>query len=205
VTDSKLRELERRWKETGSVEDEARYLLERVRVGDLEREKLALAAYCGHEGARIALGDDAPNRPSDLEEWARGLGTWGKEICVRLAIVVARRAQVDETPENLATLASTAIASAEVWLECPCDSHASTANRVAMRVVLATTNLGNEALSERLWAAAHAAYCASAEADPGASVADAVRAAAWLEDETSLASALTASALQVAAALPADG
>jgi len=33
VTDSKLRELERRWKETGSVEDEARYLLERVRVG----------------------------------------------------------------------------------------------------------------------------------------------------------------------------
>jgi len=59
VTDSKLRELERRWKETGSVEDEARYLLERVRVGDLERERLELAAYCGHEGARWAL--DVPS------------------------------------------------------------------------------------------------------------------------------------------------
>jgi len=67
VTDSKLRELERRWKEIGSVEDEARYLLERVRVGDLEREKLELAAYCGHEAAALALTPDNPE-PADVED-----------------------------------------------------------------------------------------------------------------------------------------
>ena len=40
MTDTKLRELERRWKESNAAEDEAAYLLERVRVGDLEQEKL---------------------------------------------------------------------------------------------------------------------------------------------------------------------
>ena len=67
MTDTKLRELERRWKESGSPEDEAAYLLERVRVGDLEKEKLELAAYCGHEGARLALGDEAPVFPGRNE------------------------------------------------------------------------------------------------------------------------------------------
>ncbi len=38
MSDSKLRELERRWRETQAVEDEAAYLLERVRVGELEQE-----------------------------------------------------------------------------------------------------------------------------------------------------------------------
>lgn len=51
VTDSRLRALERRWKETGTVQDEAAYLVERVRVGDLERSKLELAAVCRHEAA----------------------------------------------------------------------------------------------------------------------------------------------------------
>jgi hypothetical protein len=60
VSDARLRELERRWKETGSVDDEAAYLLERVRVGDLTRERLELAAYCGHEGAtRAKVGEAA--------------------------------------------------------------------------------------------------------------------------------------------------
>ena len=54
MSDQRLRELERRWRETGSVEDEAAYLRERVRVGDLTQERLELAAYCGHEGATRA-------------------------------------------------------------------------------------------------------------------------------------------------------
>ncbi len=53
MSDEKLRELERRFKETGSVEDEAAWLKERVRVGDLTQERLELAAYCGHEGAKL--------------------------------------------------------------------------------------------------------------------------------------------------------
>lgn len=86
MTDSKLRELERRWKETGSIEDEAAYLLERVRVGDVGEEKLELAAYCGHEGARAALGV-APWAPiTSIDEWlawVRGLSKWGHRTCIR--------------------------------------------------------------------------------------------------------------------------
>ena len=60
MSDAKLRELERRWKETGAVEDEAAYLLERVRVGELTQERLELAAYCGHDGAKRAIPSDRP-------------------------------------------------------------------------------------------------------------------------------------------------
>lgn len=37
VSDARLRDLERRWKETGSADDEAAYLVERMRLGLLER------------------------------------------------------------------------------------------------------------------------------------------------------------------------
>ena len=73
MSDSRLRELERRFRKTGAVEDEAAYLLERVRVGDLAQEKLELAAYCGHEGARLASGQIGSETPDGLEEWIRGL------------------------------------------------------------------------------------------------------------------------------------
>lgn len=35
MPDERLRKLERRWKETGSAQDEAAYLLERVRAGEI--------------------------------------------------------------------------------------------------------------------------------------------------------------------------
>lgn len=56
MSDQRLRELERRWRETGAVVDEAAYLLERVRVGDLDLERLELAAYCGSAAAKQASG-----------------------------------------------------------------------------------------------------------------------------------------------------
>ncbi len=56
VTDSRLRRLERKWKETGLAQDEATYLLERVSVGDLPREMLELAAHCGYGPAILATG-----------------------------------------------------------------------------------------------------------------------------------------------------
>ena len=40
MSDGKLRELERRWRETGSVDDEAAYMRERVRAGELTQERL---------------------------------------------------------------------------------------------------------------------------------------------------------------------
>lgn len=56
MSDERLRQAERSFRETGSVEDEARYLLERVRAGTLTRERLELAAYCGHEASKLAAG-----------------------------------------------------------------------------------------------------------------------------------------------------
>ncbi len=41
MSDARLRELERRWKETGSVDDEAAYLLERVRSGTADGTRLS--------------------------------------------------------------------------------------------------------------------------------------------------------------------
>lgn len=73
MSDAKLRELERLWRGTGAVDAEAAYLLERVRIGDLKRERLVLAAYCGHLAARLAVGDAAPAVPSDVKSWVAGI------------------------------------------------------------------------------------------------------------------------------------
>ena len=88
VTDSRLQELKRTWEASGSVEDEAAYLRERVRVGDLTQERLELAAYCGHEGASAAAGSPTPDY-CDLEEFSRGLLRFPNAILC--AAVVASR------------------------------------------------------------------------------------------------------------------
>jgi len=121
VTDSKLRELERRWKESGSVEDEARYLLGRVRVGNLERGKLELAAYCGHEGALMSVPQLKGARSLPLRDWLRRLRSrFGREALVRAGLVFAwnclptweRVAPSDRRPRM-------AIDAAEEWLRSP--------------------------------------------------------------------------------------
>jgi hypothetical protein len=58
MSDARLRELERRWQESGSVEDEAALLAARTRAGQLEPCALRLQAYLGHPAARRALGED---------------------------------------------------------------------------------------------------------------------------------------------------
>lgn len=55
MSDHRLRELERRWKQSGEAEDEAAYLAARVRSGDVDRERLLLAAYLGHGAAERVL------------------------------------------------------------------------------------------------------------------------------------------------------
>lgn len=87
MSDQRLRELERKWRESGSVEDEAAYLRERVRVGDLTQERLELAAYCGHEGARASL-PDSP-RSESYHELLRHL--WGQGPTGRHALLRACR------------------------------------------------------------------------------------------------------------------
>ena len=87
MSDQKLRELERRWRESGSVEDEAAYLRERVRVGDLTQERLELAAYCGHEGAlRVTQLSPCQPSPEALTERATAVG---KRVVALIALTVA--------------------------------------------------------------------------------------------------------------------
>lgn len=54
MADSRLRKLERRYKETGAPEDELAWLRARLHQGDLPRANIRLAAYAGHTGA-VAL------------------------------------------------------------------------------------------------------------------------------------------------------
>jgi len=55
MSDKCLRDRERRWKTTGTVENEVTYLLERFRSGELDEERLELAACLGHVPSRQVL------------------------------------------------------------------------------------------------------------------------------------------------------
>lgn len=98
MSDSRLRTLERRWIETGAVEDEAAWLRERLRAGGLSEEQLALAAHCAHEGARLALGakgsDTALPDPQDsvgVKQWLSAMPRpQDPLILVRVALEASR-------------------------------------------------------------------------------------------------------------------
>ena len=69
VSDFRLRELCRRWLDTGTDGDEALFLTELVRVGALPLWRLVVAASLGHEAARQAACDWATC------DWASGGST----------------------------------------------------------------------------------------------------------------------------------
>lgn len=103
--DARLRELERRAR-TGDPQAEAEQLLARVRSGTLSRERLELAAYCGHEGA-LAVAPPDPislawiSAPS-LDRWLEGLTGWPwREV---LLVRAARAASGLATEHALAPL-----------------------------------------------------------------------------------------------------
>jgi hypothetical protein len=128
VSDQTLSDLERRWRTTDAIADEAVYLLERVRVGDLARERLDLAAYCGHEGAALILagsGEATPPVPETLTLWIDGLRRWGLEVSARAAVALYAlelRRSVRPRPKNRKT-SRALLESARDWLECPCEEH----------------------------------------------------------------------------------
>jgi len=98
MSDADLRGLERRFRETGSVEDEAAWLLERVRSGGLEESRLELATFLGHRAATLALsGEPRVLKPGSWEisqllctsEPSWGLSRWGEECVLRLVPAIA--------------------------------------------------------------------------------------------------------------------
>lgn len=123
--DAGLRELARGWERSRSLEDarrylsalartaspEAEYLRERVRVGELNQDRLRLAAYVGHETASQALGAGAAAAPRDLEGCLRGLGEWGVDVALRgflTAFQASWLARPERPAEELLGLLATA-------------------------------------------------------------------------------------------------
>ena len=142
MSDQHLRELEAAWRASGTVEDEAAWLRSRVQAGELEEERLELAAYCGHRAAASA----APERaaPDNTRAWVESLREHGQAVAARVAVacgLVAHAAwiAVEETfgrrwTEGDRAAALAAIHAAESWVVCPCWAHQEAAG-VAAQVV----------------------------------------------------------------------
>lgn len=103
MTDSALRQAERAWRRSGAPSDEITYLAARLRTGQISRDRLDLAAYCGHVGAQQLLAGEmswwvvynahghrvSPHIPGFDDAWVRGLVRWGHEVTVRASVAAA--------------------------------------------------------------------------------------------------------------------
>lgn len=116
MSDAVLRDLERRWRQTRSSDDEAAYLLRRVRTGAVSQERLALAAYCGHP-AFVVNGESGPDA---AEPFVAGLSPWGREACVRAGVAAFRAAFSTVGPSKPGARCASALSD---WVACPCDAH----------------------------------------------------------------------------------
>jgi hypothetical protein len=140
MTDAMMREAERRWRASRTLIDEAAYLAERLRAGLLRSDNLALAAFFGHEAARVALRENAPQGVGAVEPWnhwlpewcerLRRLPAWDTALYARAALAAfeaspefieqrrewRRQHPADRRPEE-------AIASLEAFALCPCAEH----------------------------------------------------------------------------------
>lgn len=113
MSDERVRELERR-AEQGEPGARAALVAERMRIGEISRERVQLAAYVDDPDAR----EVAPPRfgpPSDLDVWARGFARWGREAVLR-AGVAAEASCAREIRDYWFLVASR-------WLVCPCREH----------------------------------------------------------------------------------
>lgn len=134
VTDTRLRELERRYKQSGTVKDEAAWLLERVRAGELTDAQLQLFALLGHQGAASAVGT-VPDRPTrvDLEPlllgtgdespaWLRQLHELAGDVGVRRLATSAVRGSRLAEPAVLHAVEAYALSQNDLWWQ-RCRNH----------------------------------------------------------------------------------
>lgn len=142
MSDAATRALERRWRETGATEDEARWLLARVRAGELRRDALRLAAWSGHPGACAALGERPERDPLDvlvLAGWLASIGDFGASAKV-VAAVAAAEVALDRTWLDRDDRAREALASARAWLAQPSIDRALACVRAADLVPFGTSS-----------------------------------------------------------------
>jgi len=153
MTDHRLRTLERRYQAGEIPQDDPAWLRERLRSGELDRERVELAAYCGSEGALglwRSWDRSMPNHDTGkianalyrvrkygvsgcgLPQWLQGLARWGNHVMARAALAAGRVALLklpwlDSRPgaDGGSRYLSVlrALEAAEAWLECPCEEH----------------------------------------------------------------------------------
>ncbi|MCO5165050.1 MAG: hypothetical protein M9894_01615 [Planctomycetes bacterium] len=138
MSDDGLRAVEARWRQTGAPEDEAAWLVARVRAGALPPERLRLAARLGHRAAGLAVGAAAEPLPTcegEMVPWLRRvIAPVGLEPLVRVAVVMLRAllARLPDAPW-IEVNARPALEAAEAWCACPCPDHAARAAEEARR------------------------------------------------------------------------
>lgn len=133
MSDEDLRELERRFRETGSVEDEAAWLLGRLRAGDLEEEQLRLAACCSHEPSRIALGEPPAVEPENSFIWSLRLQEVGPRLLARVSVALCLEAFVALEGHRFHARCLEALRALEAWAANPSPELAGRARRLSDR------------------------------------------------------------------------
>lgn len=143
VVDDRLQDLRRRVAQ-GEPGARAALLAERVRTGDLARERLELAAHVGDEDARRIAG---PTRSSldreALSSWPREALVRGLVAAARVAFEAFKREPLDfprpswVAPESTFEMIREAIESSERWILDPAGSH--------LPVLLLVTDAGRSA------------------------------------------------------------
>lgn len=132
MTDDRLRAAERRWRETGSLEDRAALLFARVRSGSLTVSRLRAAEVLGDEGAELALArveERAPKRPTVMTRM-HVLGVFARQVSRELPEASARALLalllVAEELEVATTAEAETVLRLQDALACSCDASLST-------------------------------------------------------------------------------
>jgi len=155
MPDSRLRELERKWKESGSVEDEVAYLIEKARVGEIDATMLWLAADFGYDAACTASERAPLSRELPFDEWIARLQEYGTDALLRAAIAVTEHTShffADQYSASINPLINV-IHVTKICLLLPNDSNRAMASEGISRAQAASTSFEiNDDAQLAVWA-----------------------------------------------------
>lgn len=131
MPDDDRRRLERE-AHSGDVEAMARLLVERVRIGQLTKTQLEVAAHLGHPAAVRATSASSPKDSHDVGEYLRGLEPFGGPVVVRGLVALATWLLGSvRMPCEFRGGITAAVAAALAWCSDPTSERAAEARRNA--------------------------------------------------------------------------
>jgi hypothetical protein len=138
VSDAALRGLERQV-EAGDVSARARLLAARLRAGELDEQRLRLAAHAGDRDVVVVLPDTRHTHATSCD-WC--LWPYGKAPSVVAAAAAARL--LVPVWERLGDLSSVrAVVAAEAWVACPCEPCRKNAASIAAEIEVPSRTTGS--------------------------------------------------------------